>query len=259
MADESQEICEECEAGAPEWMVTFADLATLLLCFFVLLLSFSRMDTAKFKELRGSLKRAFGVQRVLPVYETPKGMKFIAKDFDQAFVEQAVSHDILTDYLQDELNITKSADEQELFELVKNLKANDIVDVEMDQYGRIVMRLLGQTTFASGQATIKATMIPILDTIGEAIGKTKRQVLVAGHTDNVPLQGGPFGSNLGLSAARAAAVVEFFLSRNKIPPHNIATMAYGEHRPLVANNSSANREKNRRVEIILAAMDHAQK
>ena len=68
------------ETGAPAWMVTFGDLMSLLLCFFVLMLSFSEMDRKKYKIVSGSLKNAFGIQRDVPVFESPKGQKIIAKE-----------------------------------------------------------------------------------------------------------------------------------------------------------------------------------
>jgi chemotaxis protein MotB len=97
-------------------------------------------------------------------------------------------------------------------------------------------------------------MVPLLDTVGEVIGKTQRHIIVAGHTDNVPLRGGIYTSNLQLSGARAAAVVDFFLKRGHVKPDKIATLAFGEYRPLVANDSAENRAKNRRVEIVLAGI-----
>ncbi|MBW2656389.1 MAG: flagellar motor protein MotB, partial [Deltaproteobacteria bacterium] len=72
------------EEGAPMWAVTFGDLMTLLMCFFVLLLSFSEMDRQKYKMVSGSMKNAFGIQRKRPVFQSPKGSKMIAKEFDQA-------------------------------------------------------------------------------------------------------------------------------------------------------------------------------
>ena len=253
MADEPQPACDECEEGAPEWMVTFGDLMSLLLCFFVLLLSFSQMDSAKFKELAGSLEKAFGVQRLLPAYEPPKGMTFIAKDFEQAFVEQPVVGEGDKDPLEHEMKEMLQASEVALQELLETLAAQGLAEIDKEG-DRIVMRLMGHTTFDSGQATIKPEMIPVLKTIGEAIGHTTRDILVAGHTDNVPLRGGSYGSNLGLSAARAAAVVDFFLTRGLIRPEKIATMAFGEYRPLVPNDTPGNRTRNRRVDIILAAI-----
>ena len=85
MSDEVQAVIEEAEEGAPAWVVTFGDLMSLLLCFFVLLLSFSEMDNNKYRVVSGSLKNAFGIQRKKPVFESPRGQKMIAREFDTTF------------------------------------------------------------------------------------------------------------------------------------------------------------------------------
>ncbi len=74
------------EKGAPKWVVTFGDLMSLLLCFFVLLLSFSEMDRQKYKMVAGSMAQAFGVQRKERVFESPRGAKMVALSFDQDMV-----------------------------------------------------------------------------------------------------------------------------------------------------------------------------
>ena len=78
--DDEEEGCD-CPAGLPAWMATFADLMSLLMCFFVLLLSFSEMDAMKFKRLAGSMAQAFGIQNKLNVVDVPKGTSIIAQEF----------------------------------------------------------------------------------------------------------------------------------------------------------------------------------
>ena len=70
--EEEEEECPKCVKGAPAWMATFADMATLLMAFFVLILSFAEFNVPKFKQISGSLKNAFGIQRIVPVVEQPK-------------------------------------------------------------------------------------------------------------------------------------------------------------------------------------------
>ena len=80
--EEEQEECPKCPpVGAPAWMATFADMATLLMAFFVLILSFAEFNVPKFKQISGSLKNAFGVQKVIPVVEQPKGTTVIEMNF----------------------------------------------------------------------------------------------------------------------------------------------------------------------------------
>ena len=236
MSDEGQAFVEEEEEGAPAWVVTFGDLMSLLLCFFILMLSFSEMDRNKYRVVSGSLKNAFGMQRKKPVFESPKGQKMVAKEFDQAIILIKV-HDVV-DSIRDEM-------EDEFQEFKKYVE----VSVEQNQ---VTIRLLGEATFDTGQAKLKKEFEPLLLKIGDVLSKTKGELIIAGHTDNVPLQGGPFKSNLGLSMARAGSVAEFLLKSTAIDPRRLSTMGFGEYRPLASNDTEEGRQKNRRVEIIVS-------
>ena len=82
IVEEKEEECPKCPpVGAPAWMSTFADMATLLMAFFVLILSFAEFNVPKFKQISGSLKNAFGIQRVMPVVEQPKGTTILSLNF----------------------------------------------------------------------------------------------------------------------------------------------------------------------------------
>jgi len=233
--DEVQPIQEEVEEGAPAWVVTFGDLMSLLLCFFVLMLSFSEMDRNKYRIVSGSLKNAFGIQRKRPVFESPKGQKMISREFDQAVLLTKIEEVI--DPILNELD--------EEFEELKGF-----VDIEVKE-DQVTIRLLGEATFDTGKADIRPMFIPLLLKIGEVLGNTQGELMIAGHTDNVPLTGGPFRSNLGLSLARAGAVAEYLLKSSAIDPRRISAMGFGEYRPLTSNETAEGRQKNRRVEIIV--------
>ena len=234
MSDEVAPI-EEQEEGAPAWVVTFGDLMSLLLCFFVLLLSFSEMDRNKYRVVSGSVKNAFGIQRKKPIFESPKGSKMIAKEFDQAIVLTRIE-----DVIKPIIN-----ELEEEFE-----EFNGFVEVEANE-NQVTIRMMGEATFDTGKADLRSDFIPLLQEISHVLAKTRGEIIVAGHTDNVPLLGGPFGSNLGLSMARAGAVAEFLLRSSSIDPQRLSTMGFGEYRPLASNDTAAGRQKNRRVEIIV--------
>jgi chemotaxis protein MotB len=234
MRDEAPPINDE-EEGAPAWVVTFGDLMSLLLCFFVLLLSFSETDRNKYRVVSGSVRNAFGIQRQKPVFESPKGSKMIAREFDQAIlltkIEEVVKEII-----------------HELDNEYEELKG--FVEVEAEE-NKVTIRMMGEATFDTGKADLKSNFLPLLLKIGEVLGKTRGEIIIAGHTDNVPLAGGHFGSNLGLSMARAGSVAEFLLRSSTIDPKRLSTMGFGEYRPLTTNDTAEGRQKNRRVEIIL--------
>ena len=224
------------EEGAPAWVVTFGDLMSLLLCFFVLMLSFSEMDRKKYKIVSGSLKNAFGIQRDVPTFESPKGQKMIAREFDQTIVLTRIEDEIIK-HIKTELKSN-----------IKNAK--DLVDVKVSE-NQVTIRLMGETTFDTGKAQIKPQFKQFLIKIGSILKKAPGEVIIAGHTDNVPLNGGRFRSNLGLSIARAGSVAEFLLQNTDIEPDRVSTMGLGEYRPLTSNATSEGRQKNRRVEIVL--------
>jgi chemotaxis protein MotB len=235
------------EEGTPAWVVTFGDLMSLLLCFFVLLLSFSEMDKAKYKEVAGSLAKAFGVQRKIKAFQAPKGLKMISKDFDQALIPSR-PHQEFIDTQQ-----RKRAGRQLQREIqTRFTELRDSIQIVVEEH-QVVIRLMGETTFDSGKADIKDRMVPLLHKIGKVLTDSNDEVIVAGHTDNVPVVGGPYGTNLKLSIARAATVAEFLLSHSGIDPGRLSTMGFGKHRPLETNETAVGRKRNRRVEIILRA------
>ena len=237
------------EEGAPAWVVTFGDLMSLLLCFFVLLLSFSEMDKAKYKEVSGSLAKAFGVQRKMKAFEAPKGIKMISRDFDQELIPARPREEFIAMQQREKIGIALKKEVETRF---RDLQ--DLIQVEVGEK-EVTIRLMGETTFDSGKADIKAQMVPLLLKIGSVLADGKGEVIIAGHTDNVPVYGGPYGSNLKLSIARAATVAEFLLAKSAIPASRVSTMGFGKYRPIESNDTDEGRKRNRRVEIILRAPD----
>jgi len=248
MSDEPVEAKEEVEEGAPAWVVTFGDLMSLLLCFFVLLLSFSETDKAVYKQVAGSMEKAFGVQRKERVMDSPMGMKIIAKDFDQAVVPALPREEIVAtqdrDTIKDELKEEVDAYFKEEKDLISIKLEGDIIKIS----------LMGETTFDSGKAKIREKMIPLLKKIASAINKTKGDVTIAGHTDNVPIRTKKFKSNLELSLARALSVSNFLIYKGNVNPKRISTMGFGKYRPVETNDGFKGRRNNRRVEIILGSL-----
>ncbi len=240
MSNDVQE-CPPCVKGAPMWMCTFGDLMSLLLCFFVLLLSFSEVDRQKYKQVAGSMEKAFGVQRKKNVSESPRhGLKMIAKDFDQEAIATRVK-----EFIGQEL--------EENFDALYG-KIEDDIEIEAGK-DQVIIRLMGESTFDSGKADIKPELKPMILRIGQILSaETTGDIIIAGHTDDVPIKGGPFDSNLKLSIARAATVAQFLLDQITIDPKRLSTMGFGEYRPIADNHTEAGRRKNRRVEIIVGTL-----
>jgi chemotaxis protein MotB len=236
------------DKGAPRWVVTFGDLMSLLLCFFVLLLSFSEMDRQKYKMVAGSMAKAFGIQREIKANDSPKGATIVSLSFDQDLVPQHKREEYIA------LQAMEALGEELKKALEGKLKGlEDKVEIEVNG-NQTMIRLQGGATFDSGRARIKPSMVPILEEIGRRLKTTDGDIIIAGHTDNVPIYGGRFESNLKLSIGRAAEVAEFMIDQVGIPPERISTMGFGKYRPAYTNDTEDGREKNRRVEIVLTAI-----
>ena len=122
---------------------------SLLLCFFVLLLSFSEMDRAKYKEVAGSLSKAFGVQRKTKAFEAPKGITMIAKDFDQELIPTEEREEFIITQQREEIGKEIQKEVETRFGSLK-----DLIQVEVKD-GRVIIRLMGESTFDSGRAEIR--------------------------------------------------------------------------------------------------------
>ena len=126
----------------------------------------------------------------------------------------------------------------------------DLIHVNVGE-NEVTIQLMGETAFDSGKSEIKRDMLPLLKKIGMVLREQKGDIIVMGHTDNVPIFGGPFKTNLALSMARAASVADFLINMTSINPKRVSTMGFGEYRPIETNDTPEGRQKNRRVEIKL--------
>ncbi len=256
--------CPKCKPGAPLWVVTFGDMMSLLLCFFVLLLSFATMDIIKFRQMAASLKNAFGVQTEIEAYETVKGTSVIAEHFTPGAVEPTPLDEIRqkTTDTKPHLEIPESnlspEEIRKRFEteqlkklresLVDEIKAGK-VSVETEKW-RIIIRIHEKGSFPSGSAVLTAGFSPSMAKIAEAVKASRGKIVVAGHTDDVPIVNERYRSNWELSAARAVTVAHELL-RGGVDPKRLMVAGYADNRPLVPNDNADHRAKNRRVEILL--------
>ena len=255
--------CEECEEGAPEWMATFADLMSLLMCFFVLLLSFSEMDLQKYKQVAGSMKLAFGVQRAVKSGTIPRGTSVIKQEFSPGKPEPTVMKVMQQKTNEDsnpEINIdlNLSEDIERLKEMLESTLAQEIEDqvLEILAYEDSVMvRVRESDAFPSGSAELQAGFMPVLEKLQSMLNDTSGRIIVAGHTDNLPINTVSYPSNWVLSAARSASVVHYLAKTSFTDPSRIEIRAYADTQPIAPNDTAANRAKNRRIEINLSVSD----
>ena len=195
--------------GVPAWVMTFADLMTLLMCFFVLLLSFSEMDVAKFKQLAGSMQEAFGVQAEVEARTIPKGTSVIAREFSPGKPEPTalnVVNQFTIDSNQntlDALERTKK-DRDDTEKHARRIRAAlkseiDEGSVAVTTEGaKVIIHILENASFDSGDAAVRSGFLPVLAKIGGLIDENSGDVIVSGHTDNVPISNERFPFQLGI-------------------------------------------------------------
>lgn len=238
--------------GAPEWMNTYGDLVTLLLCFFVLLFSMSSIDVAKFKAMINSFDEHIGL--------LPGG-----KAIDEGIlINNGISQiDEIAMYFEENKNTSLNEKKEESSEQVNNINknianrisehlnnnqvGNDVKVTYTAQY--VLLSLNGSTLFDSGEAQIKNNSIKLLNTIADVLKNYKQySIAIEGHTDNRPINTKEFPSNMYLSSARAIQVYEFLVKKS-FDPKKMFAVGYGEYRPVASNSKEKDRSKNRRVEI----------
>ena len=219
------------EPTAPFWMTTYGDMVTLLLTFFILMISFANMDERKWSQVAKSLQGALGVLEQYKVEiqvmaENPGGeddMLIRSQIYEQ--VEQ------FRDNMQDKID-----DGDITVEEVKN---------------GLLIQLGSKLLFDSGDANLLADAYPILTEIATATKNHATEIVVAGHTDNVPINSEKYPSNWELSSARSLSVVKYLVDEAGMNPKILGAAAYGEYRPLVPNESPEHRKINRRVEFLV--------
>ncbi|MCF6354336.1 MAG: flagellar motor protein MotB [Candidatus Polarisedimenticolaceae bacterium] len=279
MAEEAEEHVCECEEGLPAWMATFADMMALLMCFFVLLLSFAEMDAIRFKKMAESMKDAFGVQKEIPINEIVRGISVVALEFSPSISDPAITETVRQETTEEEkerLEVNdgpekageanadamsmdaaeerlKAEAEDQAEELKKSLKKEiDEGMVTIEVVGaNVIIRINEKGSFPSGSADLRPEFIDVLERITVAISTRPGKVVVAGHTDNVPISTERFRSNWELSTARAVTVAHAILADPTLDPKRFLLEGHADSDPLVPNDTPENRGLNRRVELII--------
>jgi len=232
--EQKKEKKKSCPAGAPMWMVTYSDMVTLLLTFFVLLLSMASMDPVRFTQASNSLQDAFGMHKQpsqlefnLPILPSPPQTKFTP-------VQQEMTTKI-HERLKAQLEL-------------KNL--NDDVSVIQTDSDTIILRVNESLLFKPGQSQVPPSAYPLLRNIADIIRPLPMKLLVEGHTDDIKVSQNPIG-NWDLSMARAVSVMRFFKQGDLLNMERMSAIGFGSDQPLVPNLDEASRAKNRRVDFVL--------
>ncbi|MGC8783716.1 MAG: OmpA/MotB family protein [Armatimonadota bacterium] len=206
------------------WLITYADMITLLVALFIMLYSMSAVNQEKFGALAQSMRREF---QALPEHN---GGKIVGTGQIVDPLEQQASQ--LQQFLQK-----------------TGLQAQ--VRVRHEERGMVISLLSDGTLFDLGSADLKPSARQVLDQVAQVLRAVPNPVLIEGHTDNLPIRTPQYPSNWELSAARAARVLRYLVQKGGIPAHRLIAVGYADTRPLVPNNSPSNRAQNRRVDIAI--------
>ncbi|RYG74939.1 flagellar motor protein MotB [Lentibacillus lipolyticus] len=247
-------------AGAPKWMVTYSDMVTLILVFFILLFSMSQIDMVKFD----ALSESFRNRMIFDFYPSPVPMENPTEhtsDEESGKNTNEFEKSEQLDDIRERAGETTETDQDSLDDLMENveqyLRNNELEDViSASRTDRGVVLVLQESIlFETGEAEILDSGKPFLDKIGKLLTEIPNDVRVEGHSDNRPIASYRYPSNWELSGARASSVIRYLISRNDFDPSRFTAAGFGDTRPIVPNTSQANWKKNRRVEMVIMEKD----
>jgi len=234
------------EEGGAGWIMTFADLMSLLMCFFVLLLSFSEMDLQKYKQVAGSMD------------VIPKGTSLVTDKYSPGKPDpNTLVNEIrqqTTDETLENLEVEKAAlaeQAENLEALLKDLLKEEIQEGMLDLVqinNNVYIRIREKDSFPSGSVVLTDKFTEVLEKLTQPLSASKGRLIIGGHTDSVPISTAAYQSNWVLSAGRAASVIHAMLDFGLSKSSRIEMRAFADTKPVVVENSS-NRARNRRIEI----------
>lgn len=221
----------------PGWLVTYADLMTLLMVFFVLLYSLASFEKEKYKttiaSVRTMVKTRPEMQGIMTVLGQPDGF------------EKKIRIEEITGLRTRDAALYRSMEK-----LVRNAALKDRLGLKAAD-GKIIITLSGELLFDSGSVALNPAALPQIDDMIDLLSEySEYDVNIKGHTDNLPISTKQFPSNWELSAIRATTMLKYLISKG-IDPSRLTATGYGDLIPLADNSTEENRAKNRRVEFVL--------
>ena len=260
----SRKKVEEASEGAPEWMLTYSDLVTLLLTFFILLFSMATIDKQKFEEIANSLRSTFMRNSNGEAFSFNKGKDVVSlvEENNSTDQEESERNNQPKDKQRDQQEQQETKAEQaqkaqklknvqeHLEEAIAKLNLQDYVSVIEEKYS-LILRIDSVILFDLGSADIKASGREIMLKIGGMLKELDHEIMIQGHTDNLPIKTPLFPTNWELSTKRATNVVIYLVDKCGLPAEKLTATGNGEFRPIRPNDSEENRQKNRRIDIVI--------
>ncbi|MBY0122954.1 flagellar motor protein MotB [Bacillus sp. S/N-304-OC-R1] len=234
------------------WLLPYADLLTLLLALFIVLFAMSSVDAQKFEALSRALNSAFSGGTGIFEFPSPlpegemqssdvKGDDTKAKDknkVDAELIKQADQQELAT--IQNKVN-----------SYIENNNLTEKLKTSLTDEGLLVS-IRDNVLFSPGSADVRSNDLKVATEIAELlVMDPPRNIIISGHTDNVPIGNAPFESNWELSVMRAVNFMKIVLQNDKLDPRWFSAKGFGEFQPVASNDTSEGRAKNRRVEILI--------
>lgn len=223
--------------NSERWLLTYSDLITLLMVFFVVLYSSSNINQKKYEKLASSMNTAF------------TGGTGISDSGAGGANEGSSDEGELKPLVQSEEEKLQGIEGQ-VDEMIKQMGLEGSVSTSIEERG-LVISFNDSIFFESAKADIMEDMKLKLVSLSTVLNKIDNYIRVEGHTDNVPIRNEYFSSNWQLSSTRASNVVEYLINNGRISPDRLSAVGYGEYRPVADNSTDQGRSKNRRVDILI--------
>jgi chemotaxis protein MotB len=241
---------EEEHDNEERWLLTYADMITLLMVLFIVLFSIGQINIKKFEQLRSGLAASFGTSQnavldggagVLDGGESPINEQSAQEILDQQRAAQAAA----------QRQLQQAADEVK--KTLAGQGLGDKVTFRFEDRGLVLQIVTDQVLFDLGKADLRPEGRSVLDGLATALKQVPNNIAVEGHTDDRPISGFPFASNWELSSYRATTVLRYLVEQKGLDRKRISSTGYGEERPIVPNDTPQHQAQNRRVEIVVLA------
>jgi len=255
------------------WLVSYADMVTLLMCVFIVLFAMATVDSRKFSALKDSLSGHQPAASVLegnqsvieggkiqvledmeespdPQFELPQTLQ----SFDVQAAAKALKEKQQQQKLTQEEKDNLEAVRQEIQESLDQQNMADQVRFTLDKRGLVITIVTDKVLFDVGRAEVRPAGTRILDAIGAPLSRVSNDIQGEGHTDNQPIRTAQFPTNWELSTARSTSVLRYLVDHDSVAPERVGATGYGEMRPALPNDSDAHRSQNRRVEVVVLTM-----
>ena len=231
--------------NSERWLLTYSDLITLLMIFFVIMFAMSEVDSQKFAAIAGSLNVALG------------GSQHILNGAGPSPV-QGIPVSLIASEQQAQKETEKLKELQKQIEsLIETNNLSGQISVSIEERG-LVLSFFDPVLFPLGSAQLTLNAKDITQKVGQILLQSDNYIRIEGHTDDIPINTAMYPSNWELSAARATSVVQELIKSIAFPPERLAATGYGQYRPRVSNDSMEHKKMNRRVDIVVVRSKYDQ-